>query len=258
MSSERATNLVPQPPIESVWHAEKVRVTAFVSPGSELPDPGVWEQVIGEPPEKTTEQPRVGLVQCEGLFQRGILALKLQLQKLDWIYGVAPNRVGTDVPHLPVIGPASEAFDDLLSPIKVWLGSFSHVQRLAFGATVMQPAENHQRGYEIVDHYLPDVTVDGQSSDLRYRVNWRRDSNVLDDAYINRLSSWSVAQIRLVGLSGAGVQEIPGADTFACILELDINTPAERDHEIPNDKLVPMLDELVLLAKEIMESGAIR
>lgn len=258
MSSKGATNLVPQSSIESVWHAEKVRVTAFLTPGGELPDRGVWEQVVGEPPEKTTEQPRVGLVQCEGAFERGILALKLQLQKLDWIYVVAPNRVGTDVPRLPVIGPASEAFDDLLSPIKVWLGSFSHVQRLAFGATVMQPAENHEQGYEIVDHYLPDVTVDGQSSDLRYRVNWKRESNVLDNTYVNRLSSWSVARVRLIGISGAGVQEIAGADTFACNLELDINTPAERDQEIPSDRLVPMLDELVLLAKEIMESGAVR
>jgi hypothetical protein len=105
-----------------------------------------------------------------------------------------------------------------------------------------------------------------QSFDFLYRVNRRRDSAVLPDLSINRLATWSVGQFvlevqeRVLGEVREDVEApVARTETYACILELDINTvPAPEIRVLPGQELPRLFGELVDLGIEIATHGDVR
>lgn len=241
------------------WEAERLRITVFLTPAAPLPSAELWEQVVGEAPDKKVEQPRIGVMQCEGPFASGKLVLRVQPARIDWLY-VPSDEINIESSIPPVVGSFDDAMEEFTPRMKQWLRTNSDVQRLAFGPSLDLFVNDHECGYQRLNSLLTAVEVDPTTSDFRYQINRPRPAeSVPGDMRINRLSNWSVRAWKVVpvtpqgmNLSGAGVTA-----KYGCHLDLDINTDAERAEDFSQDVLEPLLDELISLAKEITEEGDI-
>ena len=242
------------------WLAESLRVTVFPSPAASLTDQRWWEQLVGQPPETQTSQPRKGGRKDEGPYEGGKLVLDCETTRIDWHLVPAAPSEETDQ-AFPNIGTYPESLALFSQLIRRWLGldDFPPINRLAVGSILLHPVDSLSHGYRQLTDYLPSVQIDPNgSSDFQYQINRPRESRSgVSGLRINRLSKWSVATIRLFTLTGAGPSSRAEAQHHARRLQLDVNTAAEFDTELPADGLIPLLQELVELAGEIASHGDI-
>lgn len=255
-------NAFERPPI-TAWLAQTLRLTAFPSPVAEIADPTWWNDLVGEPPETRVSHPRKGEQREEGLFEGEKLTLRVQPTRIDWLFASADDQE-RQLEGIPTVGPFLDSVDIFFSLMRHWfeLEACPAVQRLAFGAVLLQPVENREAGYRKLSPYLPFVELDPKgSSDFSYQINRPRDSKLrIPDLTINRLSKWSVATMRGVGLSlspASVVDYALGEAFFACRLELDINTAQDFQEEISPEQLPAVFQELVDLGREIASEGDI-
>jgi len=248
-----------QPAKSLAWQAESLRFTIF-EPVSSQGAQGLWERVVGRPPEVSTAKRFIQ--QYEGPFGSGKLSLIAQPPgRTDWIYSAIELDDPATVEGPAVLGAFSIAQKEFFDPLKKWLGQiFAPVMRVAFGAVLSQPVPDRRRGYELLVPFLPSLRIDVEnSSDLLYQINRPRMLHDLDDVTVNRLSKWNVLVIQL-----AAFMIHPNPGTFesaprvqlahAARLELDINT-APREGGLPSGKLIELLDKLAGLASEISSEG---
>ncbi|MHC4135088.1 MAG: hypothetical protein ACYS0K_08895 [Planctomycetota bacterium] len=238
------------------WRTETVRLTAFpaapVDPGS-LPS---WEDLVGEPPEERKEEPRgAGAIIEAGSFQRGVLHSAKDPFRLEWRYGVRPD-ISDDI---PAMGSASQELDAFLPLARTWLASAPPMQRLAFGAVLLVPIANAEEGLRLLDGYLSSVQIDPKgSSDFLYRINRQREAKAGPAGLrINRLTKWSVVRFALASImlsAGKATSQVE-PPSYACRLELDINTVPEFKGELSPDALLGLFEELVDLGREIISKG---
>lgn len=247
----------------SDWQAESLRVTAFPGPSAQVNDLNWWIEVIGEPPETRISKPRLGEYREEGYLEPGRLVLHLQPGRIDWHFIAlqSEEQVGEKVEPL---GPFQEILDVFLQPIARWftLDTFIPVQRLAFGAVLLQPVKDKHAGYTKLSPYLPSVKIDSvNSSDFLYQINRRRNSRTtMPDLSINRLSKWSLRRFHSsflkIGPTQPGIIKT-GSQSYDCRLELDINTNPDFEGEFDKQKVQEVFDELVALGIEIAREGDI-
>ena len=133
------------------------------------------------------------------------------------------------------------------------------LQRLAFGAVLLQPVEDRISGYSLLDAYLPTVNLDGEGSQgFLYQINRPR-RGAIEDQPINRLCKWSVQTRTIAGMmiEGQGIQPLPsGAHTsMSCRLELDINTNGDFTGKFSGEKALEVLRILRDFAIEIATEG---
>ena len=251
--SERSGTLSSLPE----WQAAGLRLTAFPGVPSGISGEAWWEEVVGQPPEQTTRQ-RSGEVQVVGLLGSGKLVLSIDLVRIDWrLLSVEEGLTLSD--SVASLGTFSQTIEEFLSLMSKWLDSREHeVNRLAFGAELLLPVENHSDGYRHLSSYLHSVNLDPEgSSDFLYQINRSRVSQTgVSDLRINRLTKWSVGKLgRIVLLPNGHIMELAGAERYFCRLELDINTAQDFNGTLPRDKLVVVFQELVDLSKEIAMKG---
>ncbi len=242
-----------------LWHAEQLRLTAFLCqplPGTEI---SWWEELVGAPPDNTEfTSKRMGRSD-RGRFEKGMLVLVLNPARVDWRYVplVDPEQL---MEGFPSLGPLPGAIESFVPLMLRWLGdpNAPSIQRLAFGAILTQMAKDHRSAYALLGSYLPFVEVDPASSDLNFQVNRRRDcKSGIQNLQLNRLGKWSAAKMSLQMPSGED-QPIAAGDHFACRLELDINTSADYRAELPKERLGQLFEELVELGKEIASKGDVK
>jgi hypothetical protein len=113
----------------------------------------------------------------------------------------------------------------------------------------------------MLDRYLRWVEIDPQSSEFLYRINRRATSTVIQGMSINRLSTWLMGKfavlVRIVD-GGHPEQQIQPTETFACAVELDINTAPEFQGPLPHADLPRIFGELVASGVEIATRGDAR
>lgn len=246
----------------TAWQVETLRLTAFPSPAAQVTEPTWWTDLVGEPPETRILHPRKGGWQEKGPFKGGKLVLRVQPNRIDWLF-TPVNDQEQEVESFPTIGSFPESLDVFLPLMVRWfdLETCPPVQRLAFGAVLLQPVEDRQAGYRQISPYLPSVQLDPEgSSDFSYRINRPRDSSSgIIGLRINRLSRWSVATWRAAEFSvgPALVGYFPGEEHYACRLELDINTVPDFQGELHREQLPQIFEELVDVGKEIATEGDI-
>lgn len=244
----------------SGWQVESLRFTAFPAPTAVIGEPTWWQDVTGEPPEKRMVAPKRGALQEEGQFEGGRLILSVQPMRIDWVV-TAHIAEGKELETFPTIGPFNELLGTFLVLIERWFQSETApiVKRIALGATLVQAVENKHIGYEQLARYLRTVDIDpSSSSDFLYQINRPRVSaSGIADLKINRLSKWSVAGWRsaLLAVTPASVEQAMGPESFACRLELDINTAADFVGPLPRDGLPKVIQELANLGQEIARDG---
>lgn len=251
---------VNRPALEA-WQAQILRLTAFPSPAAQVTEPSWWTDLVGQPPETRTLQPKRGGQHEEGRFEGRKLVLRVEPTRIDWLF--TPIDDGEEGEIFSTIGTFPESLTAFLRLMFHWfeIETCPLVQRLAFGAILLQPVEDRQAGYRLVSTYLPSVQLDAEgSSDFLYQINRPRNSDSgITALRVNRLSKWSVAARRRAefSLGPGGVGYFPGQEHFACCLELDINTVADFQGELHREQLPRIFEELVELGKEIAAEGDI-
>ncbi len=247
-------------PDPSEWVTEALRLSAFHQLGPQKDDHDWWETIVGATPESKNLKPREGGYEVSGSHARGLLTLKADAVRFDWLYTANPP---IDKPPAGVVnaGPLADALEVFLPLMRTWLANVPAVHRLAFGAVVRQHVENRIEGYKLLDAYLPYIELDIEhSSEFSYSINRHRTADAFEGLHINRLSKWSVAHFQQLTLMlvGGKADSVPGQAFDALRLELDINTDGERKEALKQDQLPSLLDYLANLAKEISEKGDIK
>ena len=159
------------------------------------------------------------------------------------------------------------SFDNALETLSriasKWFSMQLKVARVAFGANLVQPANDLQDAYLKLNGYLNNLQIDPENSlDVFYQINRPRESAIIQQLRINRLSKWSVmtqATSEIVVQLNPGVEEQvslrPTTQRYASSLELDINTIATYEQVLPQPQLNSLFDELMDWGKEIAGSG---
>jgi len=239
------------------WQAEILRTTCFLSSATQLGTKDWWHELIGKQPENRILRLKESLQQDEGHIDGVKLILGIRPMRIDWI--AVPNE---DQDRF-WIGPFQDSLNLFLDLMLRWLKVGPPLKRLAFGAVLMLPVDDQKSGYAMIAKYLSHIKIDSEgSSDFFYQINRRRDSKVeVHDLKINRLSKWGVAKrgIGQIDLSPdiARINFFPASESYVCRLELDINTIAEYQNDLPREQLDNIFQELVDLGKEIAINGDI-
>jgi hypothetical protein len=241
---------------QAAWRVEQVRCTAFPSTAMDVRR-GVWERLVGEPPETVTDKPRAQLLTELGPFQAGQLQYSATPIRVDWRY---TTRIAAQVDELDEVnfdgmGELSDGLGALDKVINGWFGSAPPLSRLALGAVLHHPVEDKAAAHRALNGLLSGVNIPEEgASDFLYQINRPRESGAENGLVLNRLSKWSVAgmlmQLQTEGQTKTVVLKTP---LVACRLELDVNTAAEREEPISDVQAV--WRELSGLALEIAEKG---
>ena len=247
------------------WQAESLRLTAFTNEEAQPDRFKFWKDLVGQLPDVSNWQRKQGILREEGPFEDRKLISVVQPFRFDWLLAAGDREQENEEEEKQREGPILqvEPFDESLElflPLMInWLEGSDSINRIAFGAILLQPIKNRQDGYRRVGEYLPSLRLDPEgSSDFFYRINRPRASKSgIPDLKINRLSKWSVAHRRetFTTITPEAARHSTGQGYFACRLELDINTPPGFQGELPSEQLPDIFRELVELGKEIAAEG---
>lgn len=243
------------------WQAESLRFSAFQVNAIEPGNINHWESLVGHSPEQVHSRPQQQLVREEGPLLNGWLSVEARNDRIDWRLSQNP-KLPPKV--LPVIGAYNLLQEEFKKLMQRWLTNCPPVHRLAYGAVLLLPADNLPGAYRLLNDLLRTIEIDSQNThDFHYRINRRRSSHISGlGLEINRLSTWSAANISTIGVDiSPNKQGIPkiikSIDRSVCRLELDINTAPEFSVQMDKDVVTELFSELVTLGNEIAVEGDI-
>lgn len=242
------------------WQVVSLRLTAFPMPGEEIPRPSWWADLVAKPPDVRSERPSQLAYQDEGLFEERKLTLAVQPGRIDW-YLTQPEQADVSA-ELPSIGSFPDSIGIFLPLVARWLTLCPPLQRLAFGAILLQGAvADRIAAYKLLSKYLPTVRLDPEhSSDFSYQINRPRDCRAdIAGLKMNRLSRWSLVRHAAghISLSGKAPQTFTTSEAHAVRLELDMSTSGDFQGELPMERSPEILEELINLGLEIAAKGEI-
>jgi hypothetical protein len=235
------------------WNAEIVRVTLFTPPDIQLNVK--WQDLTGEPHETFEDRARERVQRAVGSFGPGVLELLTQPTRLDWVL----QPPGTSSPGMSTLGEHSTVIKTFTQAVRAWLSKSPPAIRVAFGTVLHIPVDDRPSGYNLLQSFLPSIQIDAEAStDFFYQINRPRQSHSLPDGQvINRLSRWTVAELRLFQLTSTSgeMQRLAPTTTVFCRLELDLSTAPDNSTPIDVEKLMIAFDEMVAAALEIATRG---
>lgn len=247
-------------PDVSRWQVQVLRLTAFPSPAAQFVEPKWWKDLLGTEAETRNTRPARGELTEQGPFDKGTLTLQISPLRIEW--NLASNlRLDLDDFPLPALGSFSDVGDRFLKLMATWLSPLTvpPLQRLAFGAVLLQSVDGHDEGYTLLSKYLPAVDLSVNSSDFLYQINRPRSSKVLQmkTHRINRLTKWACVSMQrsIIELHGGMGTSTLGDPRYACSLELDISTSGDFKGELPKEVLEQVFREQYDLGKEIASKG---
>lgn len=246
----------------TAWSTEILRLTAFHQLGVQKGHNDWWESVTGSQPESKNLKPREGGYEVAGPFANGVLTLRADVARFDWILSGA---VSMDKPltTFPLVGSLQDAMGSFMPLMQAWLPTAPPINRIAFGAVWQQQVSDRVAGYRLLDAYLPFVELDAEkSSDFLYQINRHHTASEFGQMHINRIARWSVALMQPVTIAlGAGkppTSVSTGESVSALRLELDINTDATRTEPLSPNTLASFYKYLAKLGTEFAEKGDIK
>jgi len=236
------------PPIED-WQTQLIRLTVFPSMEKDMEKLPGWETIVGNPPDQITQQPKADILEELGQFGKGSLSHRVVPGRIDWNY--IPFISDKKLPEgLPEIGLFTEALKEFKPLMIKWLEQCDAFTRIAFGATIFLPVDSHESAYKLLDKYIESVKIDPETSDFHYQINRKRSSKTLgEQLMINRLSKWRAIKFNLE------INEFEVEESFACVLELDINNVPSEQTIIKKESLTDVFGELIDLGIEIASEG---
>jgi hypothetical protein len=248
-------------PALSDWQTGLLRLTAFYNPEISFDTQDWWEKVVGTEPETHTSRQRGQQIISEGAFENGKLTLIIQPDRIEWRYVIVEDISETEV-EFQTLGTLVNSLNTFKKMAKQWLkmSDIPTFRRLAFGAVLRQPVRDFREGHNLLlSNYLRfDPNLDN-STDFLFQINRPIASSIgINSLNMNRLTKWSMLrqQQGTIVLTPAPVFK-EREDLYIVRLELDINTSADFQEELPSDRLNDIFDELVKLGMEIAEKGDI-
>jgi hypothetical protein len=242
------------------WKTINLRLSVFIASAIDLSEYISWSAVFEGLPDVQNSQPKIGLTEAAGELGDGQLVLRTSPGRADLIYQQQlfdSLNAQQFEPQIPV--NVLESFTRKANLLLQKLRKIPDIQiaRLAFGAELLLPMPDKQSAYTALNDLLHSVDIDQNSSDFQYFINRKRNSNIVKNVEINRLSQWSALVSRNITINqnDASTQQSP--ETFACRLILDINTIPTEDIYLPLGDIDALYAELVQLGKEIAEFGDI-
>lgn len=238
------------------WQAQSLQLVVFTMEPQSVPKPEWFSMITGLDAETVTKKfRREDSAEIDGRQ----ITLVSDLARITWGETAIMDADNPPV-GIPSLGPLAKATGRFGKMVREWLPHCPPIHRLGLTGRVLRHTPTRIASYELLDKYLQDVKVDGNSSsDFLYRINRRRKSITLPGRDINRLSTWtsmkfSVARTELVG----GAQPMVYTEEYsACSIDLDINTSHETTEALPHECLIALMDELLSLGVEIAEKGDI-
>ena len=251
-----------------------MRATGFVaSPSDAAPRP-LWQSLIGDQPVQVNTRPGQNVIQEIGPFDDAQLVIGQRVERIDIVL--------RPVPETPVVKKGPEFVEPLseLRPfatfgefanilpkfvrlVTKWLGAAPSLNRLAFGAILVEEVQDLNDAQRALQLLLPNVAFDPNDGveDIFWQINRPRQSRVVAEIKINRLMKWSMPEVSVLAIPVVGRAVASGshvaAKSQAVRVELDINTDAKRQNELPTTDLGKLFEELVELANEIALEGDI-
>jgi hypothetical protein len=244
------------------WSAEQIRLTAFALPGAANPMlERWWEAIVGTPPDEATTNLKMGLRTLAGSFHTGKLILKLELNRIDWLFVPQGPDPATGLSgEFPSLGPIHENLKLFTDITERWLNQddIPDLVRIAFGAIVTHPEPDRRSAYLRLPDYLP-LRIDPESTDFNLQINVPSVTRTgIDGLRINRLSRWAIMGLARVAFQaeGGGI----GATTsqyvnHALRVEVDINTSGDLRTALPRERLIDLYRELVAFGRDILTVG---
>lgn len=232
------------------WLSASLRVTVFLKSDEDIEKIPNWESVVQQPPEKSEAQPRIKILHQYGILNKGLLSFTLAPNRVDWRY-IGFHKGDQVIENFLTIGPFDESCSYFISMISDWCNHFEALKRIAFGAELIMPRDNHELAYLTLNKFLPEINIDPKSHDFYYRINRKRNSYILNNFKINRLTKWHAVK------NTVQIDDFISEPVYGCSLELDINTVPQEGLLIKKNNVKAILDELVGLGKEIAEKGDI-
>lgn len=247
-----------EPVSAEAWGVEMMRLTAFPVPGPPIDAAFVrdwWPKLFSTPPEKVTQDLKTGITQLQGRVNDAFMVaahnpVSFELRRL----ADDPEQSPSEPDNLSPYAAAVPAFQDLALR---WLGldGCPPLRRMAFGATLVQPVADYEKGCEILNSHLPDVRVYTDSLDFLYQINRRRTSSAIEGLSLNRLSQWSIQNLQQMAIAPDGTLASKSV-AFACRVVLDMNSVPSNE-PLSEDRLPNLFRELMDLAGEIANKGYI-
>jgi hypothetical protein len=240
------------------WRVESLRLTLFSSETLTVSDAD-WSAITGQPEAETRQKLPGGSRYIGNFAAGGQLTVEAVRQRLDVSLMWAPSGQQTDSPEFPVIGAWDQIRDTFISSTKRWLEVVKFpIVRIAFAGVLLSETTDVTDSYRALKELLRSVAVDIQMRELIFRVNWPEKSVVLNDLTLNRITNWSAIQIgsTIFQMAGAAITaETLPAEKFAIRLEFDHNTSQENKTPFPQDKTVPIYEELIVKSCENVVAG---
>jgi hypothetical protein len=239
------------------WHPLNLQLIVFPTDPPAAIQKDWWEQFTHERPSET-RQKRIERIDT-GLYNDLKLTVTADLQKIAWIIEMQ-SQVDELPGTLPTLGSYPDIRDRFLNMMTPWLErGCPEIKRLAFTGALTQPVQGHESGYRRLAQYLPAVQIDPSSNDFHYRINRKKSSAWIPGLMLNRLNMWSLARFRFEVQAQVLFESPPAGvlreEHWVCMLQLDVNTDAERMEPLPRDMLSKLFHELVGKATEIAEQG---
>ena len=239
------------------WEVEYFRSTVFLESGSvDFDSVAFWEEVVGDKPEQVVTRSKDGLTLLSGVVNKWSLALNRRTDRIDWML----RALGSPFPEVLVphrdISQASDGLGSFLNIMRKGIQISCNISRLAFGAVLLRWVDTMDSAYSELSHFLPDVRLEGlaNASDFFYQINRPRQSEVIQDVTVNRLSKWSVQIFDTITVAGGSAPKMKTAQ-LACRLEVDINTAPQQVLHIHKDQTQSLFEELVRLGYGISNAG---
>ena len=238
------------------WQVENLRITMFPENNARISPSSHWDEIIAEDADNVQIQP--GRLNARHVDRgHGVIFLIKQSEYIEWRYLGKPDENRNEL-RLPIVGSLFEELDVILELSRMSLRSPSllPINRLAFGAVLLLPAQSLNTGFANLQDFFPKINFQ-RVNDFDYRVNRRRNSEVVKDLEINRISQWSVARLERVADTldpASSLADGSSSSAFASRLELDVNTVQRRD-ALQSDSLVDLFNELIHLGTELSERG---
>lgn len=245
----------------AAWEAFALRLTAFPAAPLDIVETGWWSGLVGKDPESRHAKPKARELQEVGEFQSQRLILGVNALSISWRLTIPDidNETVETTDVFPSMGRFSESLDFFLPLMHRFLDDYCpEIQRIAFGAELVTPAESRPDAYRQLGPLIPVALEPEGVSDFLYQINRRRPSRSdVPGLYMNRLTKWSAIQLTLGVSVSDQAYELPGLTFFGSRLELDMNTVPEFPGTLPTHRLSTIFDELVDLGKEIATHGDI-
>ncbi len=243
------------------WKVNNLRLTHFPADTFEVRQCDWWESIVGKQPEKRESRPSVQRHTDVGEFEAGRLVNSISRARIDWHY-VALEREPQPAPFSE-LGGLPDVLPMFVQLMKKWFKEAPGARRVALGGAMHAPVDSRKDGNVKLGEYVPSLKFDDpeNTTDLMYRVNRRRPSEVLEGTMLNRLCTWSVVESVLTEISAQPGGDLPidarqvGEKAFVCRLELDINRDQFFQGIIERDLLAEVLDELADTAKQFVREG---